>query len=164
MNKKQIQMIDEFRGALANLDAVLTDLPDGGLDWAEEGEWTIREVLHHLAEDCNVYSFIIENALAIPDSKFFFGEFPGNQEWGKRLGFGERSVQNARELMHAHRKFVAELVAYFPERWGNKINFHNADSEKIGESTVEKMIVMLTEHMQEHTEMVQNIIKANARE
>lgn len=123
MNEKQAKMIDEFQGTLANLDAVLADLPEEGLDWAEEGEWSIREVLHHVAEDCNVYAFIIERALATPNCKVFFGEFPGNQEWGKRLGFGERPVDIALELMHAHRKFLAELLGHFPDRWENKVNF-----------------------------------------
>jgi hypothetical protein len=160
MNKKQEKMIAEFHRTLADLDVVLEDLPHKGLDWAAgEGEWSIREVLHHLAEDCNVYAFIIESALATPDCKVFFGEFPGNQAWGKSLAFDQRPVENARTLMHAHRDFLAELVGHFPDRWENKVNFYNTDVEKIADSTVAKMLVMLTEHMQEHTEMIQGIIQ-----
>lgn len=162
MDEKQQKIIDAFKDSLASLDLLLEKIPENGLDWAEaEGEWSIREVLHHLAEDCNVYAFIIERALATPDCKVFFGEFPGNQAWGQRLGFGERPVEAAREFMHAHRKFLAELAGHFPERWENKVNFYNYDGEKISESTVEKMMLMLTEHMQEHTEMIKNILQVH---
>ncbi len=129
MTEKQKKMIDEFRGALGDLNAVLENVPDAGLDWAEEDEWSIHEILHHLAEDCNVYAFIIERGLATPDCKVFFGEFPGNQEWGLRLGFGERPVDIALELMHAHRKFLVELVGHFPDRWENKVNFYNTEGK-----------------------------------
>jgi hypothetical protein len=160
MNDNQQKMIDEFRKSLTDLDENLEKIPEeGGLDWSEEGEWSIREVLHHLAEDCNVYAFIIEQGLAISDCKVFFGAFPGNLEWGKRLAFGERPVDNARALMHAHRAFLAELLGYFPDRWENKVNFYNTEGEKEADSTVGQMLVMLTEHMQEHTEMIRGIIE-----
>jgi len=124
MKEAQKKIIDEFTSALDDLDAVLASVPDEGWDWIEkEGEWSIRQLTHHHAEDCNVYAFIIERALATPDCKVFFGEFPGNKAWGDLLAWDERPVDVARELMHAHRKFLAELVVYFPDRWENKAFF-----------------------------------------
>lgn len=164
MNEKQEKMLNEFRNALADLDALLEDLPDEGLDWAEEGEWSIREILHHLADDGNVYTFIIERALATPDCKVFFGDFPGNEAWGDRLAFGERPVEGVLNLIQAQRHFLAELVGYFPERWENKVNYYNTECEKIADRTVAEMIVMLTEHMQQHTDMIQNIIATQQEE
>ncbi|MEA3326025.1 MAG: hypothetical protein U9R53_01750 [Chloroflexota bacterium] len=67
----------------------------------------------------------------------------------------------ARELMHAHRKFLAELVGYFPDRWENKAVFYNESGEKLAEQTVAKMMVMLTEHMQEHISMIEKIFSAH---
>jgi len=163
MDQNQQKMIEDFHQSLKDLDNVINNLPAEGLDWAESnGEWTTREVLHHLAEDCNVYAFIIEQGLATPDCKVFFGEFPGNQQWGKRLAFGERPVVNARELMHAHREFLAELLSHFPDRWENKVNYYNTEGEKVADRSVVEMLVMLTEHMQEHTEMIQYIITAHS--
>lgn len=162
MNEKEQGMIATFTDSLKPLDKVMQQVPEEGLDWAEKpGEWSIREVLHHLAEDCNVYAFIIERALAIPGCKVFFGEFPGNQAWGKQLAWVERPVNIALEMIHVHRKFLAELVGHFPDRWENPVNFYNHSNEKIGESTVAQMMTMLTEHMREHVAMIHNIIAAN---
>jgi len=147
---------------LVDLDSVLAEVPKDGYDWAEKnGEWSIRQVVHHLAEDCNVYAFIIERGLATPGCKIFFGEFPGNMAWSNLLAWHERPVEGARELMHAHRKYLAEMVGHFPDRWDNTVNFYNEENEKLAESSVEKMIVMLTEHMQEHVQMISNIIEVN---
>lgn len=144
---------------LTELDAVLADLPDGGLDWAEEGGWSIREVVHHLADDGNVHFFIIERGLATPDCKVFFGKFPRNEAWADRLAFRERPVEAAFNLIKAQRRFLAELLYHLPDRWENKINFYNTDGEKITDRTAAEMLLVLTEHMQEHTEMIQSIIK-----
>ena len=77
------KLVQNFLDSQVRFDAVLDRVPNGGLDWAEkEGEWSIREVVHHVAEDCNVYAFIIERALAMPGCNVIFGEFPGNEPWG----------------------------------------------------------------------------------
>ena len=153
------KIIDSFASSLKEFDAVLAKVPERGLDWAEsDGEWTIRHVIHHVAEDCNVYAFIIERALATPGSKVVFGEFPGNDAWADRLGFGERPVEPAIEMIHAHRNFLAEMVSHFPDRWDNEVRFFNEEGKELTTSSVKNMMIMLTEHMQEHTEMITKII------
>ncbi len=159
MKQTQQKIIDDFTGVLADLDSVLAEVPEVGYDWAEkDGEWSIRQVVHHLAEDCNVYAFIIERGLATPGCKVFFGEFPGNKAWSNLMAWHERPVEGARELMHAHRKYLSELVGHFPDRWDNTVNFYNEENEKLAESSVEKMIVMLKEHMDEHIQMIKKIL------
>lgn len=161
MNEKQEKILNDFRKVLKDLDALLEGLPEDALDWSDKEDWSIREVLHHLADDGNVYTFIIERALAIPDCKVFFGEFPGNEAWAERLDFGERPVDGVLNLIQAQRHFLAELVGHFPERWENKVNYHNTDGEKIANRTVAEMVLMLTEHMREHIEMIQIIIEVH---
>jgi len=160
MRPDEQKIIDGFTGSLDEFDAMLARVPEGGLDWAEsEGEWTIRQVIHHVAEDCNVYAFIIERALAMPGAKVVFGDFPGNDAWADSLGFDERSVEPAIELIHAHRKFLAELVSHFPERWENEVRFFNEQGKELATSSVKDMMLMLTEHLQEHTETIRKIIE-----
>ena len=162
MNQTQKNIIENFIRSLDDFDAALKNVPEESLDWAEhEGEWTVRQVVHHVAEDCNVYALIIERALATPGSKVVFGEFPGNDTWADRLGFGERPIEPAVELMHAHRKFLAELVGHFPDRWDNSVIFFDDEGKELATSTVKQMTIMLTEHMQEHTEMLTKIIETN---
>jgi hypothetical protein len=151
-------LIENFSQALVDFDAVLDEVPSEGLDWREGGEgWSVRQIIHHVTEDCNVYTFIIESALATPGCRFTFGEFPGNDVWGEQLGWATKPVEISRTLMHAQRDFLAEMVAQFPDRLGNEVQYYNFEGKHLGSGNVEKMITMLTEHMQEHTETLRRI-------
>jgi len=159
MNETQQAILDAFTKVIDDLDRLLATIPEEGLDWAKsDDEWSIREIIHHLTDDGNVYTFIIERALATPDCKVFFGGFPGNEQWAERLDFSQRPVQPALNLMHAQRVFVSELVGRFPDRWDNKVGYYNESGEKMAERSVAEMIVMLTEHMQEHLQMIDDIL------
>ena len=158
MSDKSTPLISDFTQALVEFDTALDQIPSAGLDWREGGEgWSIRQIIHHVTEDCNVYAFIIERALATPGCKITFGEFPGNDAWGEALGWDTKPVEISRELMHAHRRFLAEMVAQFPDRLGNEVQYCNEEGESLGTGNVEKMVAMLTEHMQEHTETIRRI-------
>ena len=159
MNKSQQAILDAFTGAMEELDRLLETVPEEGLDWAKsEDEWSIRQIIHHLTDDGNVYTFIIERGLATPGCKVFFGGFPGNEQWAERLDFSQRSVQAALNLMRAQRVFLSELLGRFPDRWDNKVGYYNESAEKMAERSVADMIVMLTDHMQEHLQMIDNIL------
>ena len=164
METKQNNLVQNFLDVFTGFDAVIDRVPKDGLDWAEKGgEWTIREVVHHVAEDCNVYAFIIERALATPGCNVIFGEFPGNQPWGKALAWHTRPVEPARSLMHAHRVYLADLLTSLPDLWENTVHFKDESGKELAEQNVIQMTGMLTEHMDEHTEMIEKIIGANAR-
>lgn len=162
MNEDQQEIITDFTNALVDLDTVMEPVTEEQLDWiARDGGWSIRQVLHHLSEDGNVYTFIIERALATPGCKVFFGGFPGNEAWADSLGYDQRPIASAWDLLHAQNQFIAELVSRFPDRWDNPAGFYNEAGEMLTEMTVEKMISMLTDHMREHTAMIKTILTAH---
>lgn len=163
MNPEQRHIIAAFTGALDALDQVLENVSEDRLDWSEKEEgWSIRQVIHHLTDDCDVYAMIIKRALAIPGCKQFFTGFPGNEAWANALDFDSRPIQPARDLMHAHRAYIAEIVSRFPDRWENTILYYNEAGEKITERTIQQLLESLTEHMQEHTQMIEQILNTHA--
>jgi hypothetical protein len=158
MTDRATQLINAFTQALVEFEAALEQVPSEGLDWRERGEgWSIRQIIHHVTEDCNVYTIIVERALATPGCKITFGAFPGNEAWGERLGWDTKPVEISRELMQVQRRFLAEMVAQFPDRLDNEVQYYNDVGEHLGTGNVEKMVNMLTEHMQEHTETIRRI-------
>ncbi|MBG0788110.1 MAG: DinB family protein, partial [Anaerolineaceae bacterium] len=151
MTEKINGLIANFTDALDNFDAALKPVPDSGLDWREGGEgWSIRQIIHHVAEDCTVYTFIIERALATPGTKMVFGDFPGNEPWADALGWDAKPVATALELMHVQRKFIAEMVSLLPDKLENEMLYFNDEGKDLGKGNVESMLKMLTEHMNEH--------------
>jgi hypothetical protein len=163
MDADHKSLLDNFTSSLELFEAVFAKIPENGLDWSvKEGEWTVRQVVHHVTEDLTVYGFFIEQALAQSGSKVFFGEFPGNEAWADSLGFDQRPVSNALALMRAQRNYFAELINHFPDRWDNELLFYNHSGEKLSETTVRKMVTMLTDHMVEHFKMIKNILASKA--
>jgi hypothetical protein len=162
MDNDKTALVDQFSNALVDFDEVFARVPEEGLDWTEkEGEWSVRQVVHHVTEDLTVYGFILEQALALPDAKVVFGNFPGNDAWANSMGFDQRPVANALALMHAQRAYFAELISQFPDRWENKLQFFDQSGKKLTESSVRQMITMLTDHMLEHVRMIENILKVH---
>lgn len=162
MDQHQKQIMADFTNALDELDTLMDSVTEDQLDWRETaGEWSIRQVLHHLTDDGNVFTFIIERALATPGCKVFFGGFPGNEVWADQLGFNQRPVTHARSLIRAQHNFLTELVNAFPDRWENQVGYYNEAGEKQVDQSVENILVMLTEHRREHIAMIKNILAAN---
>jgi hypothetical protein len=160
MKDAHLTTIKNFIEVAHDFQTVLEKVPEGGMDWSEkEGEWSIRQVILHVADDLTVYTFIIERALAVPGDKVVFGEFPGNQNWADQLKFDQRAIQPALNLIYAQRSFMVEMLEHFPDRWDNKVNFYDKDGKQVGSNSVKEMILMLTEHMQEHIEMVEKILE-----
>ena len=162
MNTEQQKILDDFTGTMDELNKLLRDLPEGGFDWAErKGEWSIGQIVHHLADDGNAWVNVIERGLVASGSQVFFNGYPGNEVWSDRLGYDVRAVQPSLDLLRAHRAFLAELVGHFPDRWQNEVHFYNEDGEKVAQQVVAGFLTMLTDHMQEHITMIENIIKAH---
>ena len=65
--------------------------------------------------------------------------------------------------MHAHRVFLADMLLSLPDQWENTVHFKDESSKELVERNVIQMIEMLTEHMDEHTQMIEKIIATNAR-
>jgi hypothetical protein len=158
MAEKIDEIITNFTGSLEDFNTALKAVPESGLDWREGGEgWSIRQIIHHVAEDCTVYAFIIERALATPGCKITFGEFPGNEPWGERLGWDTKPVEIALELMRVQRRFIAEMISLLPDQLENEVLYFNDEGKELGKGNVENMVKMLTEHMEEHTATIQRI-------
>ncbi|HMN63211.1 MAG TPA: hypothetical protein PJ988_22785, partial [Anaerolinea sp.] len=88
-------------------------------------------------------------------------EFPGNEAWANGLETHRRGVNAALGLIHAHRAYLAELLAHFPEAWENTIVIHDAAGTMAQPLSVSQMVDMLAGHMREHTASVRAIRAAN---
>lgn len=138
------------------LEAVIQDLTEETLDSAcAPGEWTIRQIVHHLADDCDVWSMCIKKAVATPGVLVRFEGFPGNEPWADGLAFECRGVEPAMTLIKAHRQYIAQLATHFPDAWDRSIKLGNAQGEVVREFSVCEIIEMLTDHMSEHVAVIE---------
>jgi hypothetical protein len=150
------QTLSLFTSSAEKLQELAGELSETELDkTSEPGGWRIREIIHHLADDCDVWSMCIKKAIATPGVTIRFEGFPGNEEWARALEFDRRGTDAALQLIAAHRRYLAELTEHFSDRWDSTVKLANAEGEIVREMTVQGMVGMLAEHMLDHVHSIE---------
>jgi len=154
--------LDGFLCAERQLEAALRGLREEQLDMhAAPGEWSIRQIVHHVADDGDVWCFLIKRALVLPGCETVFGEFPGNEAWAMGLETHRRGTRTALALIQAHRRYIADLLTHFSDGWDREIVIRAAEGERAQPLSVRQVVDMLGEHMQEHVNSIRAILAAN---
>ena len=148
-------ILEGFVASGAELTRLVNGLSESDLDLSSEPDgWTVRQIIHHVSDDGDVWSMCIKKALATPGSLVRFEGFPGNEPWAEALEFARRDVGSAVRLIRAHRRYLAQMLADFPDAWDRSVGLANAEGHVVRELTVREMVMMLRDHMLEHIETV----------
>jgi uncharacterized damage-inducible protein DinB len=144
------------------LQAAIAGLSDKELDsCCAPGEWTIRQVVHHLADGDDIWSMCIKVALGAPGSTFCFDWYPGNEPWAARFDYAGRAVEPAVALLRAHRLHLAQLLEYLPDGWERSVTVVAPYQPQQEEMTVGTIVGLLARHVEQHVEQVQEIRAKN---
>jgi len=154
----------DFVGIADELVTLVGALSDAELDLSRgPGQWSIRQIVHHLADDGDVWSMCIKKALATPGASVRFEGFPGNEAWADALDYGERDVGFALQLIIAHRQYLVALLRDL-DTWDNSCKLVDAEGEVRREISVGQMVEMLTDHMATHVATIRAICEAHGVE
>ena len=146
-----------FLSGAERLERAIAGLTESNLDLANSpGEWTIRQMVHHLADDGDAWSMPLKKAIASPGAPLRFEGFPGNEAWAEAMAFSDRGIAASLGLIKAHRQAMAELACYFIENWDSRyvtiVDEHGREVQKV---TVGQIIKMVAEHLMEHVEAIE---------
>lgn len=156
------EILARFTSSADKLHMLVQNLSEAELDFRPgEDDWTIRQIIHHIADDGDVWSLCIKKAIATPGVTIQFAGYPGNVAWGQGLDFDKRAVWTAVDLIRAHRRYLAQLLEHFSGVWDQSVKFSNAEGEIVGEMTVSQIVKMISEHMWEHVETIEQAILAS---
>lgn len=154
----QKEVLDLFVSGAYKLEKLAGYLTEEQLDKSlNPGEWSIRQITHHMSDDGDTWSLVTKKALAVPGTPVVFGGFPGNEPWADALAHDKRPIPGALALVKAHRHIIAELAVCFPERWDNCVTFAMPDSKEPGKIAFGQIIKMLTDHLSEHIVTIEAI-------
>ena len=160
LEASQKEALKLFREGAERLEELVTGLSDKELDYNEApGEWTIRQIVHHVAEDGDAMSMIFKKAIAIPGAPVRFEGFPGNEAWADALAFERRPIQTSLALLKAHRQVMAELAERFADDWEQSVIIVDSDGKELQKVSAGQIIKMLGEHMEEHIAKIEEIKK-----
>ena len=138
----------------ANIEAVVKNLNDEQLDTpCGEGEWTVRQVVHHLA-DSHMNSFIRLRLILTeehPELK------PYDQEvWATLPDAMELPLEHTFSILRGlHKRWIALFESLSAENW-QRSGYH----PEIGEITPDDLLVIYARHGEEHIEQTTRLLTA----
>ena len=147
------ELIDRYRTAMADLDDALHDITEGELDRPQpDGEWTARQVVHHLA-DSETMAYTRLRRLIADDEP----EIQGYDEpvWARRLHY-DRPIPASVEVVRAVRAASLELLGVLTEDDWARTGRHSES----GEYSVDRWLEIYAAHTHEHADQVR---RARAR-
>ncbi len=158
LTASQREALAFFVSGADRLEAAVLGLSEKDLDSAATpGGWTIRQIVHHVADDGDAWSLSFKKDLATPGVPIRFEGFPGNDAWAEALAFDKRPIQAAVALIKAHRRHIQELAEYYPESWGRCVVIVDSQGQEIQGVSAEQIIRMISEHLLEHVTAIEAI-------
>jgi len=158
-NKNEI--LNLFNQGPGILENALKDLRDNELDYSpSNGGWTIREIIHHIADGDDIWKTCIKIALGNEEAEFtlqWYQELP-QVEWAKRWGYKNRSTDASLALFKANRDHILQLLEYAPDGWSKSVKFRDSNG-KIEIIPVGFVVQMQANHVIHHVKRISAIRK-----
>src|SRR5512140_663012 len=112
--------ISRYREGPDLLEQAVTGLQDSELDARPAGGgWSVREIVHHLADGDDIWKMGIKAALGNDQAEFDLGWYASQPQltWSERWAYSRRSIGASLSLLRASREHVVQLLASVPEAW-----------------------------------------------
>ena len=157
----QAGAISRFREGPALLEGIVTGLPDDVLDAVPSGGgWTIRQIVHHVADGDDIWKLGIKIAMGSDDAEFslgWYGALP-QETWSERWAYASRPVQGSISLLKASREHILQLIEHAPAVWTQAVRLRTADGQ-IERVPVGFVIQMQSDHLVHHLKRIREILQ-----
>jgi len=159
----QQQMLDLYLQGPDDLADALAGLSDADLDLAPPaGGWSIRQIVHHVADGDDLWRAPLKVALLGPDM-IYQQWYPGNEVVAERFDYAHRPIEPSLALLRAGRVYVAELLRSMPDAWEQAAQLRRGD---VGEPRAISALSILqsqTAHPFEHADEIRAIRHSHGR-
>lgn len=145
-----VQAPEQLAGLLADLDAADLDLS------LASGSWTIRQIVHHLADGDSLLMRGIRVALA-ESGRSYTHNWPGSNEAYINADLLALPIEPAVALFQAIRGYIHQLILATPEPWERAVH----DSDDVW--TVRRFIILKVRHTLEHLAEIRAIRAEHGR-
>lgn len=149
--------VDELDAALAGLSEQELDLTPGA------GEWSIRQIVHHIADGDDLWIMALKAALANSGCLYRHDWYTPDNAWAVSLDYAGRAIEPAIALFRANRAHVVQLVQHSPGAWERSILFAAPYLPEPDQVTVGNIIAGQAEHALMHCEEIRQIRRAHGR-
>ena len=160
MNRHE-EILTQYGMGPRQLEAALLDLSESKLDLCPHADgWSIRAIVHHIADGDDLWKMCIKQAIGHPDSEFvnWYWQVP-QDEWAQNWNYSERSIEPSLALFRANRGHIVHLLRATPGAMEKTI--------RVRWPTIEEQVVQVasivegqTQHVTEHVAEIVTIREA----
>lgn len=153
------KVLELFEQGPALLENTIAGLKDSELDYTPtNGGWSIRQIVHHIADGDDIWKICIKMALGNEKAEFnlqWYSAFP-QIEWAKRWNYESRSIDASLALLRASRNHIIQLMKYANDGWSKAVHFlkPGGGTETV---TVGFIIQIQSEHVVHHVKRISAI-------
>jgi hypothetical protein len=153
-NAKRAALLQRYRDGYGALSLALSGLDEGELDARRTAdEWTIREIIHHLA-DAEMITAIRFRRLIAEDAPTIEGYDEG--EYARRLHYADRPIESSLEAIRAARATTADILDRLSEDEWKRRGTH----VERGKYSPDISLGFCAGHLHDHAEQVRRIRRA----
>src|SRR5579859_4904607 len=156
-------MITAYAGLSDEITAALDGLSEADLDLERApNEWSIRQIIHHLALSTSLSLMSIETVLVNPGSVFV--RPPYDQErWVVVLDYKHQPIGTSLALISAVQAHITRLLRQVPDSWDHSIVRKFATEDEGHTATLSDMITIQIEHTTAHLDEIRQTRKIHHR-
>ncbi len=140
-------LMDRYASAAGAVDDALAGIDEADLDRRPpSGEWTARQIVHHLADSESMAYVRLRRLIAEDDPVIAGYDEP---EWARRLHY-DRPIEPSLAVLRAVRAASHQLLTTLtPEEWARSGT--HSDS---GSYSVERWLAIYAEHSHDHADQI----------
>ena len=153
------ELLARYEQGPRELDAVLARLSDADLDIARvPGEWTIRQIVHHISDGDDLWALVIKAALAASGASYNHEWYTTDNACFVPLDYAGRSIEPALALFRATRAHIAQLLRHLPaEAWERYVMFKGHGMNNPAKVTVALVVMIQAKHALDHIDEIRKI-------
>lgn len=156
-------ILTQYADGPSRLEAALTGLDDPEWNLALTADsWSIREIVHHIADGDDIWKICIKAALGNNDGLFslqWYWDKP-QTEWSENWKYASRHVRSSLDLLQINRQHIVELIGSIPAAWEKSIRLKWPDGHEEC-ITVGDVIEMQARHVLGHIKDILAIRQAH---
>ena len=153
--KKQEKAIAKYAEGVRELAGVLQGLAEAQLDLCREpGKWSIREIVHHIADAEDIWKTCIKATLGNPGCTVDLSWYIVDNKCAGPLDYTHRPLGDAVELFRATRRHIVELVTWLPGAWEQSFATLWSDGVERKTFTAGEVIRFQNMHLERHLKQI----------
>jgi uncharacterized damage-inducible protein DinB len=159
------ETLAQYADGPAQLEAVFCGLAESDLNLSQSSDsWTIRQIVHHIADGDDIWKTCIKAALGNADGLFslqWYWDKP-QIEWAENWRYTDRSIEISLALFRSNRLHIVELIQQTPNAWEKSIRIRTPRNEET-RITIGEVLEIQAYHAVEHIADIQTILRAHNR-